>query len=1614
MRKGLATLVCLTLVAVVWAWAATAYSTYWVETKTTTLGGSIKVANNTALAGVGAIRFTSFTTANAVPVTVTPDSGYKISTVTVDNVAQTVPATGAYTYNSLQTPDHTVKIVAGFVGANATTSAAKTWQLQIQNGSAGGTISAAGHSVASYGMKMYNFSDTTAIPVTVAPSTGFYVSSLYVNGVLQSGFATTGGTYTVDPSVTGKVFNVTANYKKQVNVVTTNTGSTANGILPVNPKVAYGNDVKLIVAPMAPYNTVTGITVTGSAYSAISMVDSQGNTAAPFKGSVVVTISKVTGPLNISYAAGTDNTGQMGGCTNTCHLSASAAVQAVPAQWNASNHKRNAVDCVSCHQTMPGPWTSDTVNKATMTIGSTVVCSKCHADANVEGFLTSPHWTNLRNNGDSAVAGDQLATCATNKCHFKSANQTGCATCHRGNAAGTDNNINADGTFAGYSANSVAHDPYTPTMESTCWRCHQGSHHGTPTAAYQKSAHYLNPYYMYGDKEVACQDCHDPHSTKATFPGYDATTYAKTTAGACDSCHARTPGRPYGIFSSNGQMVAPHVNQSGSAASSADNSNYLHGFSANAGWYSAAQLTGVTVNVQSQYVTPNNSCTDCHGHNNYINAEYATTMHADPNGRWKAIDGFKFAGYSAATATVYTPANVKQDGCVRCHTATGFVNFVQSGFQDLRAWGFANKADATGEVITCRACHVTGKGAISGEAEVGLPEGNPNNWNPNSIRAAKTPYTMYYNYSVSKVKKFVGQAKFNNFGYSNVCVPCHSGRTGATDGSAIKALGAYANYTTLTFAGTPSLPHGVYQAAILDAKLGYKFSAYTTAANGHATIGVNSVVTAVNGNASTDPTPGPCVSCHMDFKTQTGEAGKTATYRKHEFSIVKADGSLPTLCANCHSASFNGASLDDAKANFQAAVVALAEVMKTSNNVYGTPIVTGATVTQYGTTSYKWSWADNKRGISGVSFTGKSAKFADLVGAYYNLQLLWGVAFSTTDEGAYAHNPQYLKQLVNDTINALRAPSTASVADAISQLGYDNASADGYFPGFSAATQDAAITALNNANNHYAAGATKTQYMISTASCTDCHNPNETALQAAARVAWSESDHGLTSEAGWGASLSSSTRGSATPYNGTAIPSAECVRCHTVDGFLQFTNGGAYASVAPLTRTDAGKVNSPLNCNACHVSPLPTGNDRRSIAQTAGTGNGTSGVGAVIFYNISAVDNGTHLTYRARTQANFPDVQDSNLCVTCHSGRGTGQHIATIAANPNFTISNVKSRPTLHNLPVAGVMYMKVAFASFTSASASYPTLKNYTSVGTATTYAKTVTSSLDLTGGVTSTHRLLGSTAVGHGLAAGVLSTGGPCVTCHMQGNGTSLAHRADGGHSLDINADAFNQVCINCHTSENGHALNTFSDFQTYFLDAQAEAYNSAVTLASTLLAQNYGITTVDDNTKEMDGITTVTDYTRKAWLTANPTIAQSLGAAVQTDGNGNYWLTNAAAAKLMGAAYNVALYSYQDKAAFAHARTATRRSLYDTIDFLDDGAMNFSVSATATTMMPAVYGIGSVAYTQDGSANATTGIIQSNLDVMGTGTTEASLFLFNWNRTYGNWNNYDAVANSPLERP
>ena len=463
--------------------------------------------------------------------------------------------------------------------------------------------------------------------------------------------------------------------------------------------------------------------------------------------------------------------------------------------------------------------------------------------------------------------------------------------------------------------------------------------------------------------------------------------------------------------------------------------------------------------------------------------------------------------------------------------------------------------------------------------------------------------------------------------------------------------------------------------------------------------------------------------------------------------------------------------------------------------------------------------------------------------------------------------------------------------------------------------------------------------------CSSCHNPHLPDPTQEMKD-WAGSPHGDVKGAGW-----SNRDFKNTSSNGTY----NCIRCHTATGYKNFLAGN-WSNPFPTTTwaTPAdGNGREVLTCDACHASYDFRNSFRRPPAFTAP-------------YN------------KGQNPAAFPDAGASNLCIACHSGRESGN---TINAITDFTNASL---PSPHHAPAAGLMYMTTGFTGFTSAN---------TVIGTST-YGKSLTPDTTvpggITGGVGSTHRKLGTELIrgdSHNptvFTAGNFDADGPCVTCHM--NATGRPNRVT-SHTWQINGNAFDQVCTNCHPSENTVPL-TSANFLTAFVEPQSEAFETCLTLLeNTLLAQwniQFKNGSFYDLTKDPTGATRVTDWTRQQ-------------AGAKAPAGVTLPLTTPQAKKLMGACFNISLL-YNDPAAFAHARTFSRRLVYDSIDYLDDGKLNLSAGATALASGQKLADGVTNAFGKDTKAYNTSG---KTITTIYGSTSEAMLYLIAWSRQTGAWN-------------
>jgi hypothetical protein len=179
---------------------------------------------------------------DSVTFTITPDAGYSIVDVLVDGVSQ--GAIPSYTFSNV-TADHTITAVF----------TTQTFVITVTAG-AGGTITP--------GTTIVNYGDSPTF--TIAPSTGYVIDDVKVDGVSTPAAVTT-GSHTFS-SVTAN-HTIAATFKVATFVITPTAGA-GGTITPNTPQtVNYGGSATFTIAPN-PYYKIVDVTVDGVSQGAIA------------------------------------------------------------------------------------------------------------------------------------------------------------------------------------------------------------------------------------------------------------------------------------------------------------------------------------------------------------------------------------------------------------------------------------------------------------------------------------------------------------------------------------------------------------------------------------------------------------------------------------------------------------------------------------------------------------------------------------------------------------------------------------------------------------------------------------------------------------------------------------------------------------------------------------------------------------------------------------------------------------------------------------------------------------------------------------------------------------------------------------------------------------------------------------------------------------------------------------------------------------------------------------------------------------------------------------------------------------------------------------------------
>lgn len=332
-----------------------------------------------------------------------------------------------------------------------------------------------------------------------------------------------------------------------------------------------------------------------------------------------------------------------------------------------------------------------------------------------------------------------------------------------------------------------------------------------------------------------------------------------------------------------------------------------------------------------------------------------------------------------------------------------------------------------------------------------------------------------------------------------------------------------------------------------------------------------------------------------------------------------------------------------------------------------------------------------------------------------------------------------------------------------------------------------------------------------------------------------------------------------------------CQQCHTATGFMNYaTDPTTYVPAnndfSHLSGWVDGVSSSPQNellyCWACH-SNAESGALRNPGAITPG-----------------------YLDDDGVTATVLPDINSSNVCISCHIGRESGGEIKALTGD--FTSQSFINS---HYLAAGGTLFRTTGY-EYTGMDYEDVSYFHHNDIGMGT-------------------NADLAAFEAANGL-------GGPCVGCHMSASDSHLFQVVE-KDSTGVITSITATICINCHDGEHG----------TAFVAKGGDA--TAVAAAATFMEEE-----VEDYAAALNGLAAQMAVLGHPYSTGYPYFAT---------GNWNNWGAGTGA-NLMGAAFNFNLLLH-DPGGYAHDRFYAKRLIYDSIDFADDGLLNNTTGATLTAL-------------------------------------------------------------------
>lgn len=425
-------------------------------------------------------------------------------------------------------------------------------------------------------------------------------------------------------------------------------------------------------------------------------------------------------------------------------------------------------------------------------------------------------------------------------------------------------------------------------------------------------------------------------------------------------------------------------------------------------------------------------CIWCHNpHDNRVlpqHEDWAESGHGGTNSG-------PFANRNRDFKTLGSPLDWSQsfgNVCVRCHTASGYINLVTSGMKDVSPWGLAADGKTpisfTRQSLYCNVCHDNGKGKAYGYTLREIP-----------ALGATGGLQVYYNYSATTGAsglatlaraRISDTIDYPDIGISDRCLLCHSGRgTGnllKKAGSTIDVNGNPFNFRNNNRIGMHDFAGG----ATMFGRAGFEF--YSTYRYVETT-GLSHLHERIGAGYPGTGTRGPCVSCHMSTArsheyvpvtlsaTGIASSGTTSVFPAgRAFTIASID---TAICMTCHATGavaatrFNGtaSALNTEKKGYHSALRAMYVWLNKKGITSSSDWLKAST----------YSWTGAPAYVSGCTPTAGG----DIYFGSRNMGVSFNYDFLKNDPAGYVHNDLYVKRLIYDSLDWIDDCSLNGTAD---------------------------------------------------------------------------------------------------------------------------------------------------------------------------------------------------------------------------------------------------------------------------------------------------------------------------------------------------------------------------------------------------------------------------------------------------------------------------------------------------------------------------------------------------------------------------------------------------------